>query len=471
MQSVQRLPIKKEECSMKTKRIVALMAAATMTAGLLGGCGNSDSDGGSADAQKETGSAAANNEGGSGEGGSGSVYYLNYKPEVDQQWQDLAALYTEKTGVPVTVVTAASGTYEQTLTSEIAKTDAPTLFQIESESWLENWGQYCDDISDSFIAQHSTADTIKMDGVTVAVPFVKESYGIIYNVDLLNEYFALDNAVVTSVDEINNFEKLKAVADDIQARKDELGVEGAFTSAGLDGSSNWRFTTHLANMPIYWELTSKGVTSATELDGTYVDNYKNLIDLYFTDATCDSALLSGKTGDDAMAEFCDGMAVFYQNGTWAWTPENEMAEMNVAFLPFYTGVEGEENIGVCSGTGNYWCINKNAAEEDKKATLDFLEWVISSDEGIDALAGKMSFNVPFDTFADYQMENPLFTSANAYVDAGKEEVSWIGTQCLPTENWKADLASALIEYAQGTSDWSAVEKVFTEEFASEWANR
>ncbi|MCI6019724.1 MAG: ABC transporter substrate-binding protein [Clostridiales bacterium] len=459
---------------MKTgKKVVALLSAAVMTAGILGGCGGSGNDAGNAaadtSAAKDT--TAAADDGGSSAAGTGSVYYLNYKPEVDAQWQELAASYTEQTGVPVTVVTAASGTYEQTLTSEIAKTEAPTLFQMESESWVDNWGQYCDDISDSFIAQHASAETIQVDGKVIAVPYVKESYGIIYNVDLLNEYFALDNAVVTSVEEINNFDKLKAVADDIQARKDELGVEGAFTSAGLDGSSNWRFTTHLANMPIYWELTDKGVTTATELDGTYVPNYKNLLDLYFTDATCDPALLSGKTGDDAMAEFCDGMAVFYQNGTWAWTPDGDMAGMNVAFLPLYTGVEGEENIGVCSGVGNYWCLNKNATEEDKKATLDFLEWVITSDEGKETLAGKMSFNVPFDTFDGYELENPLFASANAYEAAGKTTVSWIGSQCLPTENWKANLASALIEYSQGTADWSVVEKCFTEDFAKEWATR
>lgn len=459
---------------MKTgKKVVALLSAAVMTAGILGGCGGSGNDAGNAaadtSAAKDT--TAAADDGGSSAAGTGSVYYLNYKPEVDAQWQELAASYTAQTGVPVTVVTAASGTYEQTLTSEIAKTEAPTLFQMESESWVDNWGQYCDDISDSFIAQHASAETIQVDGKVIAVPYVKESYGIIYNVDLLNEYFALDNAVVTSVEEINNFDKLKAVADDIQARKDELGVEGAFTSAGLDGSSNWRFTTHLANMPIYWELTEKGVTTATELDGTYVPNYKNLLDLYFTDATCDPALLSGKTGDDAMAEFCDGMAVFYQNGTWAWTPDGDMAGMNVAFLPLYTGVEGEENIGVCSGVGNYWCLNKNATEEDKKATLDFLEWVITSDEGKETLAGKMSFNVPFDTFDGYELENPLFASANAYEAAGKTTVSWIGSQCLPTENWKANLASALIEYSQGTADWSVVEKCFTEDFAKEWATR
>ena len=61
---------------------------------------------------------------------SGKVYYLNFKPEQDEAWQNLAAKYTEETGVPVTVVTAASGQYETTLQSEMAKSDAPTLFQV-----------------------------------------------------------------------------------------------------------------------------------------------------------------------------------------------------------------------------------------------------------------------------------------------------------------------------------------------------
>ena len=49
----------------------------------------------------------------------GSVYYLNFKPEQDEAWQALAAAYTAETGVPVTVETAAQGGYETTLMAEI----------------------------------------------------------------------------------------------------------------------------------------------------------------------------------------------------------------------------------------------------------------------------------------------------------------------------------------------------------------
>lgn len=90
------------------------MLAATMVMGLLAGCGGSSDSG-------ESGS-------GDTKEASGKVYYLNFKPEADEQWQELAETYTEETGVPVTVLTAASGEYEKTLKSEMAKTNAPTLF-------------------------------------------------------------------------------------------------------------------------------------------------------------------------------------------------------------------------------------------------------------------------------------------------------------------------------------------------------
>lgn len=451
----------------KAKVLVTAAVVAAMTASTFAGCGNS-SDKGTAN---QGGDVAANDTQ-AAEAGSGSVYMLNFKPEVDQQMKDLAAVYTEQTGVPVTVVTAASGTYEQTLTSEMAKTECPTIFTFEL-TYKNDWKDYYYDFTGTFFDEHLTVEPERLDsGECVGIPLTVESYGIIYNVDLLDQYCALDNAVISSAADIVDFDTLKAVADDIQARKDELGVKGAFTSAGLDSSSCWRYTTHLANMPIYWEMEDKGVDELRELDGTYLYGYKNLMDLYLTDSTCDSTLLSGKTGDDAMAEFCEGQAVFYQNGTWAWTPDGDMAGMNVAFLPLYTGVPAEKDtIGVCSDRSILLTVNKKASPENVDASLKFLEWMFSSDEGKEAISGPMAFNCPMDTFSDIELENPLFESANSYVEAGKTAVSFKGSNQIPSENWKAELASALIEYAQGTGDWDAVEKCFTEKFAEEWAKK
>lgn len=394
----------------------------------------------------------------------GSVYYLNFKPEQDAQWQELAALYTEQTGVPVTVVTAASGQYETTLMSEIEKSDPPTLFQVNGPVGLANWADYCYDLKDSEIYKHLTSDSfalINEDGSVPAVAYVIETYGIIANTALLEK-------AGYTVEEITSFAKLKEVADDIQARKDELGVDGAFTSAGMDGSSDWRFKTHLANMPIYYEYQADGIGSTDAIKGTYLDNYKAIWDLYITDSTCDPTLLAAKTSNDALAEFVGEKAVFYQNGTWDWANISALGAENVTMLPIYIGVEGEENQGLCTGTENYWCVNATADQDDIDATLAFLEWVITSDEGRKSMSQDMGFVTPFDTFTgEFESTNPLVQIDAAYTANGKTPVTW-NFATIPSEEWKNALGSALTAYAAGTGDWDGVVSAFVDGWATEY---
>ena len=459
---------------MKKKLLSALLCVA-MVSTLLVGCGSKEAPAETPAATEE----AAKEEAPAGEAaaestGEGSVYYLNFKPEQEQQWNDLAAAYTAETGVPVTVITAASGTYESTLKSEMAKTEAPTLFQVNGPVGLASWKDYCYDLKDSAIYKNLKSDDfalINEAGEVQGIAYVIETYGIIYNKTLLADYCALDGAVIADASEITNFETLNAVAEDIQKRADELGVEGAFTSAGMDSSSDWRFKTHLANLPIYYEYKEKGIGATDAIEGLYLDEYKQIWDLYINNATCDKALLSSKTGEDAAAEFASGEAVFYQNGTWAYgdATADGLTDEEIGMLPIFIGAEGEESQGLCTGSENYWCVNKNASQEDIDATLAFLEWVITSDTGRDSLANQMGFVTPFTTFDDgYVTSNPLIAEADAYIAAGKTSVSW-NFPTIPSEEWKNGVGSALLEYAQGTGDWAAVETAFVDGWATEYA--
>lgn len=466
---------------MKKKIVCALMCMA-MVATTLAGCGSTADDNAAtdnaaddaADATDDAADATTDDaEGDTAASGDGKVYYLNFKPEQADDWVELAKQYTEETGVPVTVETAASGTYEQTLKSEMAKKDAPTLFQVNGPVGLASWKDYCYDLKDSELyKQVKSDDFVLKDGDAVdGIAYVIETYGIIYNTALMDEYCQTDGAVVSSADEINSFDKLKAVADDIQAKKDELGVLGAFTSAGMDSSSDWRFKTHLANLPIYYEYKDKGIGSTDAIEGTYLDNYKQIWDLYITDSTCEPTMISSKTGEDATAEFAMGDAVFYQNGTWAYgdITADGLTDEDLGMLPIYIGAPGEENQGLCTGSENYWCVNKNASEEDIQATLDFLNWCVTSDAGRDAIANKMGFLTPFQSFDDgYMPSNPLVAIADGYIADGKTSVSW-NFSSIPSEQWKDQVGSALTEYAQGTGDWSAVEDAFVNGWATEYA--
>lgn len=451
---------------MRAKRTIATFLSSALAVSLLAGCGGAPSSSESATESTSGDSAATSEEAGdaaSTSGASGQVYYLNFKPEQDEDWQNLAALYTEQTGVPVTVVTAASGQYETQLMSEMAKSEAPTLFQVNGPVGLANWKDYCLDLSDTDLYSHLTNDSfcLKDGDQVLGIAYVIETYGIIYNKALL------EKAGYTAED-ITNFDSLKAVADDIQARKDELGVKGAFTSAGMDASSDWRFKTHLANLPIYYEYKERGIDSTDAIEGLYLDNYKNIFDLYITDSTCDPTQLATKTANDATAEFVNGEAVFYQNGTWEYNNISAVGDENLGILPIYIGVEGEENQGLCTGSENYWCVNKNASEEDIQATLDFLTWVITSDEGRKAMSQDMGFVTPFDTFTgEYAAANPLLQDSDKYIADGKTPVDWCFST-MPSENWKNMLGSALTAYAAGTGTWDEVVTAFVDNWATEY---
>ena len=461
------------------KKLLSVLLSATMLASVLTGCGGSETTATDTTAKTETKQEETKAEDKQEAEvktdetvATGKVYYLNFKPEQAQAWEDLAAKYTAETGVEVAVQTAASGTYESTLKSEIAKTDAPTLFQVNGPVGLATWNDYCLDLAGSDVYAELKSDdfALKSGDEVKGIAYVVETYGIIYNADILNDYFGKDYAVVKSVEEINSFDQLKAVADSIQENKEDLGVKGAFTSAGMDSSSDWRFKTHLANLPIYYEYQADGIGSTDAIKGSYLDNYKAIWDLYITDATCESTVLSSKTGEDAVAEFALGEAVFYQNGTWAYgdLSTNGMADESLGMLPIYIGAEGEENQGLCTGSENYWCVNKNAAPEDIQATLDFMKWVVTSEAGCDALANVMGFVCPFKAFDNYPASNPLINIANDYVANGKKAVAWTFTT-MPSEEWKNGVGSALLEYAQGTGDWAAVQTAFVDGWATEYA--
>ena len=275
------------------KKLLSVLLISVMALSLLAGCGG-----------KEGGDKEAK----------GKVYYLNFKPEADQAWQDLAKTYTKETGVEVKVHTAASGEYESTLSSEMGKSGAPTLFQCGNAQALETWKDYLYDLSDSEVyAERSTDDYILKGekGEVYAIGYCYESFGLITNKALLKK-------AGYEVSDIKDFASLKKVVEDITARKDELGF-AAFSSAGLDGSSSWRFSGHLANMPLFYEFRDDKVTSQpATVTGKYLDNYKNLWDLYINNATCAPSELATKTGDESEAEFGRGEAVFFQNGTWEY---------------------------------------------------------------------------------------------------------------------------------------------------------
>ncbi len=430
------------------------MLSMAVAVSLLAGCGNTEGK------QQED---------------AGSVYYMNFKPEVAHVWEEIASSYEQETGVKVKVVTAAGGNYESTLKSEIAKSNAPTLFQVNGPVGYQAWKDYCADLSDTQLYQALSDKDLAIkgeDGGVYGIPYTMEGYGIIYNREILERYFATDGAKAGSVEEIGDFETLKAVVEDMQSKKEQLGIKGVFASTSLLPGDEWRWHTHLANLPVYAEYQKNSVSDMQELSFAFQQNFKNIFDLYLKNSTTEPKMLGSKGVNDSMAEFALGQCAMVQNGNWAWgqiaeVPGNVVKAENIGFLPIYMGLEGEENQGLCVGTENYFCINSQASEADRKATEDFVYWLISSKTGKDYMVNKLGNVAPFTTFTEEEKPaDPLAKSMLDMTESGKVSIPWIFAT-FPSQTFKEAFGGALLEYAQGNTSWDKVVKIVQEQWKAE----
>ena len=420
-------------------------------------------------------SLAACGGGSSADSDKGHVYFMNNKSEVVDQYKQLAEMYTEKTGVQVDVQTGASGTYDATMSSELAKSNAPTMFNISGFDQFAKYQKYCEPLQDTEVYKLLTDDgkaySYTIDGDSFTLPYAAEWYGIIYNKKIINDYASKDYAVIKSADDIKDYKTLKAVAESINEHKDDLGVDGAFATPGLDASDTYRFSAHMGRIPLYYEYKDMNTTFSKTIKGTYLDNYKDLFDLELETSPTDPSLVSSKTYDDVTSEFALGQVAFYPNGVWAYTQikGNEVADDDLGMLPYYMGIKGEEETGPAGVYDASWAVNKNASDKDKQATLDFIKWMVTDDEAKKILSQDMGFSVPFTTFDgdEFQPDNPLTKIARSYAADGKTEVR---SFTVPDQQWQDDVAAALIEYAQGTGDWSKVKSAYVDGWATEWNN-
>jgi raffinose/stachyose/melibiose transport system substrate-binding protein len=448
------------------KKAFAWCAAALMGLFLTAGCGSDSEASGS-------------------QSGTSQVYFLNFKPEVSEVYAEIAAAYRAETGVAIKVETASAGMYESTLRSEIAKADAPTIFQINGPVGYEGWSDYCLDLSgtDLYGTLIDKGLAVTSGGGVYGIPYVVEGYGIIYNDAVMRDYFALPGAAAKSMEEIDSFAKLKALVEDMSVKKDQLGIKGVFASTSMAAGEQWRWQSHLANIPLYYELSENTAYDDTVWAGLaaesiafkYNQNFKNTFDLYTNHSISRKGLLANVSVSSSLAEFALGQAAMIQNGNWGAAQIMGMAgnvvqSEDIKFLPIYTGMAGEESQGLCVGTENFLAVNSQVSPERQEASVAFLEWLFSSETGKSFVVNDLMFIAPFDTFGDgEEPDDPLAREVLAWMEkTGIETMEWTFS-AFPSEEFKNYFGDALLEYVQGSENWDYVVKVVVDSWASERA--
>ena len=387
----------------------------------------------------------------------GSVYYLNFKPEFDEALVKLAKDYTAKTGVEVKVVTAAAGTYDTNLNAEMAKENPPTIFNIGNLAALADWDEYALNLKDTAIAKELINDDFNLyneKNELKAIGNCYESFGLIVNVELLEK-------AGYKLADIKDFASLKKVAEDIHGKAATFGFD-AFTSSGLADSSSWRFSGHLANIPLYYEGVKSNVAT---IKGDKLNLYKNIWDLYINNSATKASELTKE--HDAAAEFKAGKAVFYQNGTWEYAGliDAGFKDEDLAMIPIYCGAEGEEKAGLSSGTENCWAINAKVSEADQKASIDFLVWLVSDKDAskvyVETLGAVPFKNAPAPA-------NKFLADGIKLRDEGKYTLSWAFNFTPNVNSWRKTVVTALTNYSADTAQWTEVEKAFVDGWAYEY---
>ena len=391
-----------------------------------------------------------------------SVYWLNFKPESDEALQQIAKMNTEKTGVDEKVVTAASGTYSQTLTAEMDKSAPPTLFVVGNANSVKDWSDYALDLKGTPIANELNTDAYNLydaNGKLVSIGYCVECYGIIVNPDLVEK-------AGHSMDEIKNFDGLKAVVEDIHARASELGFD-AFTSNDMDSSSSWRYTGHMINLEYYYEEGgNKWTECPASLTGAYMDNFRNLYELAVSNSLVDrKSLATG--GHDAEAEFKNGEAAFWVQGSWEFSAIADSVP-NATMIPYYCGVAGEEKADLNCGTENCWAINAKASEADQKATMDFLVWLVT-DPDASRIAVDSFGAMPYKNAQE--STNKFLAAADNYAANGCYVMDWATNYQPGVDDYRAAAVSALNAYNADPTDanWETVVTAFIDGWAVQYA--
>ena len=399
-----------------------------------------------------------------------SIRYLNFKPEVAEKYETIAKAYEKETGVRVVVETAAANTYEQTLLSKLPTREAPTIFQINGPNSYGAYKDYLSDLSKTGLYAHLSdkALALEKDGKIYGIPYVVEGYGIICNRRILDKYFALTNRQTTynSAEDITSFEALSAVVRDMQKNKSALGIDGVFAATSLKSGEDWRWQTHLFNLPLVYEIEDKEIDMTkgdfADFEFTHSEKFRSLFDLYLENSTVPATSLGTKTVADSMAEFALEKCAMVQNGSWAYAQiagesGNKVRPEDVFFLPLFMGGEGEETQGICIGTENYYCINAKASDEEREAAENFLYWLYSSENGKKFVAEELGFIAPFDTFTSDDVPNdPLAKEVLAYMQSdGVKNLPW-HFSAIPSLRFKEDFGASLLAYAQGKKSFADV---------------
>lgn len=446
-----------------TKKLIGVLLAGTMAMSLLAGCGDkteekktdvTNEDTGKEDAGKEdTGKDTKEKDQADGFVADESlegvdISFLNSKGEIQEALEEMAVTFGEETGINVDVIACGTGEVPYTkITSAYNAGTAPTMAMLDPtdiEALVLEYGQ---DLSDETWTELCTP--MEIEGKFYSFPFCIEGRGLIYNKtrieDTLGEEF--------DPDAINSLDTLS----DLLAKLREKGMESPVVLSKED----WSLGNHQLGY-IYDTMDGTTEGSATVIsslkDGSLkpldYERYNQFLD------TMDLLMEYNINGEDPLGALyeqdpiflVDGDAAIWPNGCWAWA---NLAEAGAetgdefGFIPFVLGNDTSDfpNTGIQAGASKHVMIDKvQASEEQILAAKEFLNWMVYSESGQQALVEDCAI-IPSCSNNTFEPKDPLGKDIKTKMGAGKTYSSWF---IAPSDHWSV-MGAAMQKYIAGES--------------------
>lgn len=382
-----------------------------------------------------------------------TVNVFQFKVEFADQFKEVAAKYEkENPDVKINITTVGGGDdYGAALKTKFSSGEEPNIFNVGGPEDIKTWNKYLSDVSDTKAAKEAmegTLEGVTEDGKVLGLPYNIEGYGLLYNKNVFKK-------VGIDVKDIKTFSDLEDAVKKIDDKKKDLGLEAVFA---FPAKETWVTGLHSSNLFIAPEFDNDIIKTyeAKEINFTYGDQFKNYIDLmqkYSVQPT--NSLDYSKQMEEL---FSNEKVALTQQGNWVYGTIEEInpdfAEKGVGLLPVPIDGVSEQKLPV--GVPNYWAVNKNADEDQVKASKDFLDWLYTSDEGKTEVLENFKFVPAYNGYDTDKISDPLSKEVYDYSKAG-ESTGWV-FMGYPTD-WGMNVLGADIQkYVGGETSWDEVIK-------------
>ncbi|WP_040206051.1 ABC transporter substrate-binding protein [Neobacillus jeddahensis] len=382
------------------------IAAGILSASLLlGACSNNDSASGD---KKDSGS----------KDGKVVVDIFNGKVEIADQLKALTDKYTkEHPDVTFNIESVGGGADgSAALKAKFASNKAPDIFGNGGYQEAQTWKDKFEDLSDQPWVKDAYENALKpmtIDGKIYGQPVNMEGYGFAYNKTLFEK---------AGIKELpKTYSELEAAAKKLK--------DAGITPFSVGYAEWWILANHGLNVPFAYQQADDenfipGLNEGkSKIAGNqYFEDYFKLVDLTVKYGNKNPLTTDYNT---EVTQFANGETAMIQQGNWIQPMLDKLNPgMEVGFIPLALTDDAAQSDKLMVDVPTNWVVYNKAPDADKKAAKDFLNWMVSSEEGKEALVKEFKYLPAFKTIeAKAEDIGPLGADLQKYSQEDKT-YSW-----------------------------------------------